>query len=232
MNPKLKAKLMSLWRNWARPILAVVVVLGTVRGAMADWYVVPTASMMPTIVAGDRIFVNKLAYDLRLPFTHVRLARWADPCPGDIVIVSSPATGERLVKRVVGAPGDTIELRNDRLFVNGERVTGAPIGDAGSVAADVPRRDQFEFVSETLGGDEHTIMLTPGIPAMRSFAPVVVPDGQFFLMGDNRDQSGDSRLFGFVSRDRVYGRATRIILSLDAARYYWPRVGRFFQPLE
>lgn len=232
MNPRLKVKLIRLWRNWARPVLAVVVVLGTVRGAMADWYVVPTGSMMPTIVAGDRIFVNKLAYDLRVPFTDVRLARWADPRPGDIVIVTSPASGERLVKRVVGVPGDTIELRNDRLIVNGKRVTGTLAGDAGSVAADVPQRDEFEFVTETLGGDQHIIMLSPGIPALRSFAPVAVPDGHFFLMGDNRDQSGDSRLFGFVSRDHVYGRATRIILSLDAARYYWPRVGRFFQPLE
>lgn len=232
MNPKVKARLIRFWRNWARPILIVIIVLGTVRGAMADWYVVPTGSMMPTIVVGDRIFVNKLAYDLRVPFTNMRLAHWADPQRGDIVIVTSPANGERLVKRVVGVPGDTVELRNDRLFVNGKPVTGGDISGADRAEIDVPKPDARRFLLETLDGDTHTIMLTPGIPAMRSFGPVVVPPGRCFVMGDNRDESGDSRLFGFVHRDEIYGRATRVICSLDSARYYFPRLSRFFRALD
>lgn len=232
MNPKRKAKLLRLWRNWGKPILMVVVVLGTVRGAMADWYVVPTGSMLPTIVIGDRIFVNKLAYDLRVPYTDLRLATWADPGPGDIVIVTSPANGDRLVKRVVGVPGDTIELRNDRLFVNGKLVTGGELAGSATTDIDVPEREDRRFVIETLGGEDHTIMLTPGIPAMRSFGPVVVPADRFFVMGDNRDQSGDSRLFGVVRRDRIYGRATRVLCSLDSTRYYIPRFARFLHELE
>ena len=99
--------IVRFWR-WVRPIIAVIVVLSAVRSSVADWNDVPTGSMNPTIVEGDRIFVNKLAYDLKVPFIQWRLARWSAPQRGDIIVFESPADGQRLVKRVVALSGDTI----------------------------------------------------------------------------------------------------------------------------
>ena len=115
------------WRNFvrhdAKPLLITVLVLSAFRSAIADWNDVPTGSMKPTILEGDRVFVNKLAYDLKFPFTTWHLAQWDNPKRGDIVVFYSPLDGKRLVKRVVGLPGDRIELRNNRLLVNDAPVT-------------------------------------------------------------------------------------------------------------
>src|SRR3954451_3072418 len=101
-----------------RPILVMLVVLFSFRSAVADYNVVPTGSMKPFIIEGDRIFVNKLAYDLKIPFTRIHIAQWADPKRGDVVVFDRPSDGVRLVKRVVGIPGDVIALRDNRLFIN------------------------------------------------------------------------------------------------------------------
>src|SRR5262245_17162119 len=98
----------KLWREWVRPLLVVLVVLFAVRSAVADWNDVPTGSMKPTILEGDRIFVNKLAYDLKVPFLGWRLVKWSNPGRGDVIVFASPADGTRLVKRVVGLPGDRV----------------------------------------------------------------------------------------------------------------------------
>src|ERR1700761_6186787 len=113
-----KQKWEKFVRVEAKPMLIIACVLFAMRSAVADWNDVPTGSMKPTIMEGDRIFVNKLAYDLKVPFTTWHLAQWDNPKRGDIVVFFSPADGERLVKRVIGLPGDRIELRNDQLFVN------------------------------------------------------------------------------------------------------------------
>src|SRR5678815_1643505 len=105
----IKAK--RLWRKQIRPIAITILVLTSFRSAIADWNDVPTGSMKPTILEGDRILVNKLSYDLKIPFTRIHLATWADPKRGDIVVFFSPADEIRLVKRVIGLPGDRIELR-------------------------------------------------------------------------------------------------------------------------
>src|SRR5947209_20355024 len=105
MENKTKARVRKIWREWVKPLLILLLVLFSVRSAVADWNDVPTGSMKPTIMEGDRIFVNKLAYDLRVPFLDWRLASWADPQRGDVVTFASPADGTRLVKRVVGLPG-------------------------------------------------------------------------------------------------------------------------------
>ena len=111
-----------LWREWGRPILPVLFVGLMVRGAVADWNDVPSGSMMPTIVEGDRIFVNKLAYGLRIPLTTTWLYEWDGPQRGDVVVLLSPADGKRLVKRVIGQSGDVLELRNNHLRINGQPV--------------------------------------------------------------------------------------------------------------
>src|SRR5580693_8030472 len=105
------------WWKQLRGIVFIIVLFAAFRSAVADWNDVPTGSMIPTILEGDRIFVNKLAYDLKVPFTTAHLLTWSDPKRSDVVILFSPADGERLVKRVVAVPGDTIELRNNILYL-------------------------------------------------------------------------------------------------------------------
>ena len=121
------------WINWknlwheTKSLLLLLIILTAVRSAIADWNDVPTGSMNPTIVQGDRVFVNKLAYDLKVPYTTWHLAQWSDPKRGDIVVFFSPADGTRLVKRVVGMPGDKIEMVNEQLFINGQKSKYEPI---------------------------------------------------------------------------------------------------------
>lgn len=217
-------KFISIWREWLRPLVLVAAVIFPFRSVIADWNVVPSGSMRPTIVEGDRIFVDKLAYDLKLPFTTQRLAQWADPQRGDIVVFYAPDSGERLVKRVIGIPGDVVELRAERLYVNGQtaryRPATAPTQGAGEIIA-----------TEELDGYRHPVTFIDGVPALRSYGPLRVPNGNYFMMGDSRDNSRDSRYFGFVPRTAIVGRATHVVLSLDPEKYYRPRAQRFLQPL-
>ncbi|UCG16964.1 MAG: signal peptidase I [Phycisphaerales bacterium] len=226
-----KAKLLSLWKGWGRPFLVVIIVLSTFRSAVADWNDVPTGSMRPTILEGDRIFVNKLAYDLKIPFTSWPILEWAGPRRGDVVVCFAPATGERLVKRVVAVPGDTIEMRNNRLLINGQPVTYRTIDHDGVHHAAAGEHPQPLLARETIGPGTHTIMITPGVRAMRSFAPLTVPPDRYFVMGDNRDASRDSRFFGFVARRHICGRASAVVLSLAPDDHYLPRWHRFFHKL-
>jgi signal peptidase I len=226
----LKLYALRLWRGWIRPLAVVVLVVGSFRSAVADWNDVPTGSMKPTILEGDRIVVNKLAYDLKLPFTKIRLLRWGNPERGDIVVLYSPADGVRLVKRIVGVPGDRVELRNDRLIVNGREVAYRPLR-ATAIPGYEPPLPPPVLAVENLPPRHHAIMLTPGAAAMRSFAPIVVPEGDYFVMGDNRDESADSRVFGFVPRDAIVGRATAVAASVDPSEHYLPRWQRFFRTL-
>lgn len=220
---RLKTAASCSWR-WAKPFLVALIVMGAVRSAVADWNDVPSGSMKPSILEGDRIFVNKVAYDLKVPFTSWRLARWAEPMPGDIVVFYEPLHDQRYVKRVVGLPGDVIELRDNRLTVNGRAVSYA-VPDQARAASDPL------LASEDLSGRTHPILLTPGVASRCTFGPMKVPEGCYFLMGDNRDVSFDSRYFGVVERDRIQGRATSVLLSLDPEHGYAPRWDRFFQGL-
>src|SRR2546421_2529771 len=117
-NILMKNRLMQLWQEYRSLVLFVVLMI-IFRSALADWNDVPTGSMNPTILEGDRIFVNKLAYDLKVPFTTWHVAEWADPGRGDVVVFYSPVDGERLVKRVAAVPGDTVAMVNNQLVVNG-----------------------------------------------------------------------------------------------------------------
>jgi signal peptidase I len=204
---------------WLKPVLLVAGVILPLRSVIADWNVVPTGSMKPTIVEGDRIFVDKLAYDLRVPFTTARLTTWNDPRRGDVVVLFAPDTGERLVKRVVGIPGDRIAMRAGALIVNGVVVPTVPAERSDYAALDAQEQASHAFALEQLGSARHPIMHG------RSAA------GQYFVMGDNRDHSRDSRYFGFVGRAQIVGRATHVIASLDPDHYYRPRGERFFKAL-
>ena len=218
-----------LWANWIKPVGAAVLVVCTFRSAVADWNDVPSQSMEPTILVGDRIFVNKLAYDLKLPFTGWRLANWGGPERGDIIVFFSPADGKRMVKRVVGLPGDEIRMRNNQLFINGQAVTYAAIGSVDT--SDLSDPAPWTFAAENLGNATHPVMVQPQRMAKKSFGPINVPEGQYYVMGDNRDNSGDSRYFGFVPRDQIMGEAVGLAFSLKTANGYAPRWDRFFRGL-
>lgn len=227
-----KDKLLALWKGWGISIVIAVLIATSFRSAIADWNDVPTGSMIPTIWEGDRIFVNKLAYDFKIPYTTWHVAEWGNPQRGDIVVFFSPADDKRLVKRVVGLPGDEIALWKNQLIINDTELEYEPIPE-GVLEQLVPEEDRSAlFFTEELADSPHPVMITPNRPSAHTFAPVTIPEGQYFMMGDNRDNSADSRFFGFVERKRIVGRATRVVLSLDYDHYYLPRWERFFQPLQ
>jgi signal peptidase I len=227
-----RARACHWWKREILPLLILALVLFAVRSSLADWNDVPSGSMRPTILEGDRIFVNKLAYDLKLPFTTWHIAEWGNPQRGDIVVFFSPHDGTRLVKRVIGLPGDTIELRNNQLVLNGTPVVYQPIAEELLRYIPAAEREVRVFASEKLPGQTHAVAGFPAAPASRTFAPLVVPPGEYFMMGDNRDDSFDSRFYGPVKREKIVGRATAVVLSLDKSHYWLPRWKRSFTSLQ
>ena len=231
MKNSLKQKLNLYWRGWGGSIFIALIIATSFKSAIADWYVVPTGSMKPTIVEGDRVFVNKLAYDLKVPYTTLHLAEWDAPQRGAIVVFPSPVDGTRLIKRVVGIPGDTVEMRNDQLILNGKKVKYEQINQWNSKdLLDNMRSTSYDY-TEDLNGKPHPVRFIPQRRAMRAFGPVTVPEGQYFMMGDNRDNSADSRYFGFVDRNLILGQAKYIVISLDIKNHFQPRWKRFFTVL-
>jgi signal peptidase I len=230
MNADRRAKLRGFLREWIVPYAVMAMIIIPVRSAIADSNWVPTGSMKPTILEGDLVYVNKLAYDLRVPLTFKRVARWSDPKPGEIVVFYSPVDDTRLIKRVIAGPGDTVEMRNARLIVNGTPLE-YDLLDAATVLEEV-YEDPAPILALEHGPDKsHAVMAFPSRTAMRDFAAVTVPAGKYFMMGDSRDNSHDSRYFGFADREQIVGRAQHVIVSLDINRHYGPRFTRFFSEL-
>lgn len=194
------------------------------RSAIADWYVVPSSSMYPTLVIGDHVFANRLAYDVKMPFTDLILKHNADPVRGDIVTFTSPADGIRLVKRLVAVPGDVVEMRDEKLIINHVALTYEAVN--AKVALTPDYSGQQVVWNENLLGRPHDIIQMPERRSIRSFGPVTVPEGQFLMLGDNRDNSEDSRYIGFVKRELITGKVERVLYSLDAQNYYLPRMNR------
>lgn len=285
--------ILHLWHQ-VRPLLVLVLVMFAIRSSLADWNDVPTGSMKPTILEGDRIFVNKLAYDLKLPlygnewwlvagfavyavlllggwawlkwgrtpkstirhsfffvvgvialayFAHWavlpdkpiwRVISWGAPQQGEIVVFLSPDNGIRLVKRCVAGPGDTVELRNNELLVNGVAATYAPLDPKYRAQMDIAERASYAYGEETMpGGRKHPMLVMPGkYNDRRTYGPMTLGKDQFFMMGDNRDNSGDSRFFQKpVTRDLILGRANAVAFSLDYAHSWVPRWNRFFSKM-
>lgn len=224
-------KMRAWWRNYRGTLLFLCLMLGF-RSAWADWVTVPSGSMNPTILEGDRVLVDKHVFGLRIPFTRVHVTAGEDPVRGDIVVFDSPVDGTSLVKRVIGVPGDVVALEGDRLTVNG-RAARYAVRDIRSVRGLLAATAaEHPLVLREAGlGRTHDVMILPDRLARRSLDAVVVPEGMYFMMGDNRDNSADSRYFGFVPRRDIVGRATRVIVSLNPDRHYAPRSGRFLLPL-
>lgn len=183
--------------------------------------------MQPTILIGDMVLVNKLAYKLRVPFTSMDIARWSHPERSDIVVCFSPVDGTRLVKRVVGVPGDWVELQDGVLVLNGVPQRYAEI-DPASLQHPVQSAGPLVIARERLDARDHYVMGQPSLPAVRNFGPVLVPPGHYFMMGDSRDNSLDSRSFGPVPEKAIIGRAAGVIVSFDPGSAFLPRVSRFF----
>jgi signal peptidase I len=199
-----------------RSFILFVFLLFASRSTFADWYLVPTGSMQPTIVEGDRILVNKMAYRLELPFTNISLMDTGSPERGDIVVFNSKAAANRLVKRLVGLPGDEIAMRDNHLFINGTALAYENLDGR---------------ISERLDRVEHYVQFIETQGSVDNFAPVVVPQGHYLVLGDNRNNSADSRFIGFVPEAELQGKAIKVVVSLDADNYYLPRTERSLSPL-
>src|SRR5690242_14591819 len=170
-SKKYRALARRWWRQEIRPLLILAIVMFSIRSSLADWNVVPTGSMQPTIVVGDRVLVNKLAYDLKVPFTTWHIVERSNPQRGDIVVFFSPKDGTRLVNRVIGLPGDTIESRNDQLLINGQAVDYTTLDPAVSNQLNDPDHARGLFATEQLPAHAHAIMALNGVPALRTFGP-------------------------------------------------------------
>ncbi len=220
----------NAWTRFSRSGLIslglMILAVFSFRSAIADWNDVPTGSMRPTIMIGDRIVVNKLAYDLKIPFTEISVASWSSPARGDIVTCWSPQNGDRLVKRVVAIPGDTIAMQGGRVLIN-----GTPLQYEMTTAEESEMLPDRVFFTEDLKGVRHTVAHDPQKIALRDFGPVMLDDGKYFLMGDNRDNSADSRYFGFVDRSAICGQVVGLAFSLDHDNHYLPRGDRFLTAL-
>ena len=216
---------MRTWLRRNRGFLVFLIGFGLFRTAVADWNPIPSGSMRPTLLEGDVVWVNRLAYDLKVPLTDVSLAVLGEPKRGDVVTFSSPADGTRLIKRLIALPGDTVELRDEVLLVNGQAAEYTNPSQVKEAVGDGLVVDATR-ATEVLAGSARTVQVLPRLAAKRSFGPVTVPANHYFMLGDNRDNSLDSRYIGFVSRELLIGRAERIVVSANITGNWLPRIER------
>jgi signal peptidase I len=220
MTPEKRAALFKDIRQLA--LMAIVILTG--RSVLADWYVVPTGSMKPTILEGDRVFVWKSAYQVRVPFSRIRLFTTGAPTRGDVVVIRNPDGGSTpFVKRLVGLPGDVVEVRNEALYLNGKL---QKTGFLPLVTDD--NGNSVLLGTELLNGKPHPVRVVPERPCLaRTWGPIVVPDGEVLLMGDNRDESRDGRYFGTRPMTDLLGRAVGVMWSWNPRWLQGPRLERF-----
>lgn len=198
-----------------------------IRSSVVEAFKIPSGSMIPTLLIGDHIFVNKFAYGLKVPFSDwvtdhpIYMIKREPPNRGDIVVFLYPKDESLYyIKRVIGTPGDTIELRNKALFINGQPVDRNPLtqDEAEKIFSSLDdgkySRGSLELFREQFGDKKHLMMIDRSNFLGDAFGPITVPEGSLFVMGDNRDYSNDSRFWGFVPVDNVKGKAMVIWLSV------------------
>jgi signal peptidase I len=231
MDAELAFARKSTVREYSESIGVAVAIALLLRAFVVEAFQIPSGSMIPTLAIGDHIFVSKFAYGLTIPFTNTRIVNLGQPKRGDIIVFKFPGDQSiDYIKRVVGLPGDVIEMRDEQLYINGRAVPREPVpqpyhySDAGP---DEGEREG-ELWMETLDGRTHETMQERA-HAPRDFGRMVVPAGHVFVMGDNRDNSSDSRVWGTVDLDLIKGRAL-IVWWSRATSDDWS-VGGFFKTI-
>ena len=195
--------------DYARSFFPVLLVVLLLRSFLVEPFQIPSGSMRPTLEVGDFILVNKYAYGLRLPVTNTRIVELGEPERGDVMVFRFPnEPSVNFIKRVIGLPGDTLRYEGKQLYVNGEAVPKQLLDEAPVTA---PGEWLFE---ERLGEAGHHIYNNPRDPGPR-VREIVVPEGHYFTMGDNRDHSNDSRYWGYVPEDNIVGRAFAVWMHWD-----------------
>lgn len=206
----------KIWKE-NKSFVLFIVLMFAMRSSFADWYHIPSASMQPNLIEGDRILVDKMAYRLDIPFTDTALFTTGAPQRGDVVVFESEAANNRLIKRVVGIAGDTVSMTDNKLRVNGVPATYESLS--------------HNLYQETSDTSSRIIKLEPKEGVLSSFGTVTVPAEHILVLGDNRNNSADSRYYGFVPISELSGRATTVITSFNPDNYYIPRADRFLEKL-
>jgi len=230
-------KIWSLIKN-NKGFVLFIIFLFIFRGAIADWHPVPTGSMKPTILEGDVIWENKMAYDIQIPFTDISLMRTGEPKRGDIIVFTSEVANKRLIKRLIGLPGDKIEITQNNLVINGN-VVDYTISDQVAPSRESDQEPGIYALESHDDLEPHAVQIKDNLS---SYPPAfkgpncnehteVIPKDHYFFLGDNRDNSLDSRCYGYVPRSELRGHATRILLSLNKNDSYKPRFERFLEKL-
>ena len=209
--------------DYSRSFFPVLLFVLIIRSFIFEPFRIPSGSMMPTLLQGDYIFVKKYSYGLRLPVLETKIIETGEPERGDVVVFRLPEEPSvNYIKRVVGLPGDTVEYANHRLTVNGEPVPLSP--DPDPPADDVAPR----FI-EDLGDRNHAILIAHPGNTIRD-GVYEVPEGHYFMLGDNRDNSRDSRFLGYIPETHLVGEAVRIWMHMDGLEIPdWERIGMKIQ---
>lgn len=213
--------------EYSRSLFPVLLLVLLFRSFLFEPFKIPSGSMIPTLLIGDFIVVNKFSYGLRWPVLNRKFITIGNPKRGDVAVFRYPVDpGINFIKRVIGLPGDSITYRDKQIFVNGEAVRNEPLGQFKStdVKCSTPRKDAvLEY--ENIGRDGYDILLHSNSAGRNG--QWLVPEGHYFMMGDNRDRSNDSREWGFVPEENLVGRAVGIWLNFDFEKGCadWSRVG-------
>jgi signal peptidase I len=221
--------------EYARSFFPVILVVLLLRSFLVEPFRIPSGSMMPTLLVGDFILVNKFAYGLRWPVLNTKFLDLGEPQRGDVAVFRFPLEpGTDYIKRIVGVPGDEIFYRNKTLFVNGKPMPQTPDGTFTGVGAGA-NMTGARIADEQLGDVEHRILIHPRAPDLAPGCyellkgPIKIPEGHYFAMGDNRDNSNDSRCWGLVPEGNLVGKAFAIWMNWDGQRdgfpLDWSRLG-------
>jgi len=216
--------------EYSRSFFPVILIVLLLRSFLVEPFRIPSGSMMPTLLVGDFILVNKFAYGLRWPVLNEKFLELGEPQRGDVVVFRFPREPSiDYIKRVVGLPGDEIRYRNKTLYVNGEPASQAAVREYVGVGAGAGMTNTDVRV-EDLTGVEHEILVDPKWPdykcnpysALAVGQALKVPEGNYFVMGDNRDNSNDGRCWGFVPEENLVGKAFAIWMNWDGQRDGFP----------